>query len=157
MLVSSASAARSAHTDRRPLRNPVPRSTKFPASANLRSWLWRIPAGSAAHPDLRCERSTARPARPYAAPQSKTCAHGPDAAARWARAPAARDTVLNWSLTPLIPAESLLCRAPRCRRKRYLLGSDLQHRFSADMHETQFPRGQQRVDRFLHLGAGNEI
>jgi hypothetical protein len=41
--------------------------------------------------------------------------------------------------------------------RRFLLRRDLQHRPAADVDEAEFPRRQQRVDRFLHARAGHEI
>jgi len=144
-------AARSAHTDQPALRNPAPPSRKFPASANPPSSPRRTPDGSAVDLNLRCGKSTPRRAPPPAAPQSKTCAHAPDAAAQSAKAPAVRDKNLHWKPTREMSTEVLLGRPTRGRRKCSFHRRDLQHRSRAHMHEAQFPRRQQRIDRFLYL------
>ena len=48
-----------------------------------------------------------------------------------------------------------LSAAPAASRD--FLRRDLQHRSSADMHKTQFPRRQQRVDGILHLRSRDEV
>ena len=85
-----APAAHSAHTARKPRRSPALRSTRSPASANLRTSPTQTPAGSAANPNLHCGKSTARDVLSLAPPQSKTSAHVQDAEARSAKAQAAR-------------------------------------------------------------------
>src|SRR5208282_2268572 len=84
----NAPAVRFACTDRTPRRNSVPRSTRSPTSVNPRSWRQRIPADTAANPNLHFEESACRHARPLVARQSRTCAYAPDAAVQWAKAQA---------------------------------------------------------------------
>ncbi len=73
-------AAHSAHTAQTLHRSPAPRSTRFPASASPRPSPTQTPDGSAAHPDLRCAKSTAHDFLSRAPRPSKTSAHAPDAA-----------------------------------------------------------------------------
>jgi hypothetical protein len=88
----SASGARFAHKAHTPRRNPAPRSTEFPASANLPPSPAQTPPANVADPNPHSAELKFPCARRLVAPRSKTSAHDPHATAPWAKAPAARDT-----------------------------------------------------------------